>query len=196
MNTITNEVAEKEFEPYYLIEETADADDYGSVFGKLAKTLDWEEDEDLEIETSFKEGPLLKRRADAFKYMLDQRMSDKWVDPKKDLSYDYPLLLKLHGSTNWLTSYLRPDGNTLKSLQETPIDDFYIYESTSKPYSTYNGRFMSGYDDYSYGYYPPNLPLLGEKIPDDYLLVTNTITLEGMPEATSSLEGLVSMPLG
>ena len=61
-----------------LIEETADADDYGSVFGKLAKTLDWEEDEDLEIETSFKEGPLLKRRADAFKYMLDQRMSDKF----------------------------------------------------------------------------------------------------------------------
>ena len=78
MDTITNEVAEKEFEPYYLIEETADEVDYYSIDKEMAKELDWEEDQDLSKETSFKEGPLFKRRADAFRYMLDQRMSDKF----------------------------------------------------------------------------------------------------------------------
>lgn len=120
---------------------------------------------------------------------------NEWEKNKESDSREFPTILKLHGSSNWLTSYLRPDGNKLKSLQETPTNDFYVYESTIKPYSTYNGRYMEGYSDFSYGYYPPNLPLLGEKIPDGYLLIKNTLTLDGMPEATSSSEGLVSMPL-
>ncbi|MDD5569649.1 MAG: SIR2 family protein [Bacteroidales bacterium] len=120
---------------------------------------------------------------------------DQWIEAKDNQTKDYPIILKLHGSTNWLTSCLRSDGDKLKSLQEIPIDDFYIYESTINPYNTFKGRFMSGYADYSYGYYPPNLPLIGEKIPDGYLLINFAIILEGMPEATASSEGLVSMPL-
>lgn len=120
---------------------------------------------------------------------------NEWKKSKEFDSKKFPTILKLHGSSNWLTSYLRPDGKELKSLQETPTNDFYVYESTINPYSTYNGRYMSGYSDYSYGYYPPNLPLRGEKIPDGYLLVKGTLTFEGMPKATSSSDGLVSMPL-
>ena len=120
---------------------------------------------------------------------------NEWKKTEEISSKRFPTILKLHGSSNWLTSYLRPDGKKLKSLQETPTNDFYVYESTTNPYSTYNGRYMSGYSDYSYGYYPPNLPLLGEKIPDGHLLIKNTLTVEGMPKATSSSDGLVSMPL-
>lgn len=118
-----------------------------------------------------------------------------WNKPDPNLTSNCPTILKLHGSTNWLTSYLIPDGNKLKSLQETPPSDFYIYESTINPYSTYNGRYMSGYSDFAYGYYPPNLPLLGEKLPDGHLLIKSTISLHGMPEATAPSDGLVSMPL-
>ena len=120
---------------------------------------------------------------------------NEWKAIDKTDSKRFPIILKLHGSSNWLTSCIRPDGNKLNSLQETPTSDFYVYESTQNPYSTYNGRFMSGYSDFSYGYYPPNLPLMGEKVPDGYLLIKNTLTADGMPKATSSSEGLVSMPL-
>jgi hypothetical protein len=130
-------------------------------------------------------------------YLIEPAMiyRDKWVKTTDSGSRDYPIILKLHGSTNWLTSYLRPDGNRIKSMQETPIDDFYIYESTVKPYSTYNGRFMSGYSDFSYGYYPPNLPLIGEKIPEERVLLKMTMTTEDMPKGKASSNGLVSMPL-
>lgn len=118
-----------------------------------------------------------------------------WDKSDQSVASNAPTLLKLHGSTNWLTSYMIPEGNNLKSLQETPTSDFYVYESTVNPYSTYNGRFMSGYSDFAYGYYPPNLPLMGQKIPEGYLLVKATLTLEGMPKGTAPSEGLVSMPL-
>lgn len=118
-----------------------------------------------------------------------------WDKLDQNAATDAPTLLKLHGSTNWLTSHLIPDGNKLKSLQETPTCDFYVYESTIDPYSTYNGRYMSGYSEFAYGYYPPNLPLMGQKIPDGYSLIKMTLTLEGMPKGTASSEGLISMPL-
>jgi len=120
---------------------------------------------------------------------------DKWVNSNGNNKIESPIILKLHGSTNWLTSYLRPNGSELKSLQETPTNSFYIYESTINPYSTYDGRFMAGYADYSYGYYPPNLPLLGEKIPDGHLLIKTIPILEGMPKGNAPSGGLDSMPL-
>jgi len=130
-------------------------------------------------------------------YLVEPRMvyRDEWVKAVNNPFKDYPVILKLHGSTNWLTSCLRPDGDKLKSTQETATDDFYIYESTIKPYSTYDGRFMSGYTDFSYGYYPPNLPLKGEKAPKGYVFIAMTVRAEGMPKGTASSKGLVSMPL-
>lgn len=86
-----------------------------------------------------------------------------WVDIEEKTNKKYPYLIKLHGSTNWLTSHIIPENGKLEMLQETNAEDFYIYESTKDPYSTYDGRFMPGYNDFAYGYYPPNLPLKGKK---------------------------------
>ena len=51
---------------------------------------------------------------------------NEWKETNETDSRRFPTILKLHGSSNWLTSYLRPDGNKLKSLQETPTNDFYV----------------------------------------------------------------------
>jgi hypothetical protein len=118
-----------------------------------------------------------------------------WIERNLDDFINSPMLLKLHGSTNWLTSHFIPGVHSLKLMQETPVDDFYIYESTNKPYATYKGRYMQGYSNFSYGYYPPNLPLKGGKIPNGHVLTRITFTAPGMPPPTSSSEGLVSMPL-
>ncbi len=96
---------------------------------------------------------------------------DKWIKNNSDTPNDFPLLLKLHGSNNWLTSHTRPENHKLKLTQELSPDSFFVHESTIKPYNTYDGRYMNGYQDFSYGYYPPNLPLIGEKIPNGRILI-------------------------
>jgi hypothetical protein len=120
---------------------------------------------------------------------------DNWIATEKSKTRNFPIILKLHGSTNWLTSYIIPEEGKLISLQETRTDDFYIYESTMNPYSTHKGRFMPGYKDFSYGYYPPNLPLMGKKIQEGYSIYRGAVTFDGMPQGTASDIGLVSMPL-
>jgi hypothetical protein len=123
--------------------------------------------------------------------------SDKWIDNNNSPVNDRaPLLLKLHGSTNWLTGapIIDSDGK-MKSIQEINMDDFFVYERTTAPYSTYDGRYMSGYEDYSYGYYPPNLPLRGISLPRGYSLVRGILRTEFTPKGTSSHEGLTSIPL-
>ncbi|WP_156788085.1 hypothetical protein [Desulfurispirillum indicum] len=68
-------------------------------------------------------------------------------------------LIKLHGSSNWLTSYVVFDENEEISFShDGAADSFFVYESTTKPYPCYDGRYIPGYVDFSYGYYPPNLP--------------------------------------
>lgn len=120
---------------------------------------------------------------------------NKWCNPSSMDNSTFPILLKLHGSTNWLTSHLQPSKGKLASMQETPPEDFYIYESNIEPYSTYDGRYMDGYTDYSYGYYPPNLPLLGKKPPEGYFVSLIRITEEGFPKGKADSKGLFSMPL-
>jgi hypothetical protein len=121
---------------------------------------------------------------------------NEWVKNNNIKKEKASLLLKLHGSSNWLTSHIQPSNDGKVELsQETNVDDFYVYEYTRNPYSTYAGRFMDGYEDFSYGYYPPNLPLKGKKAPKGYLYARTRIKFPHMPEGTSSDEGLVSMPL-
>lgn len=120
---------------------------------------------------------------------------DKWIKNNSDTPNDFPLLLKLHGSTNWLTSHTRPENRKLKLTQELSPDSFFVYESNIKPYNTYDGRYMDGYQDFSYGYYPPNLPLIGEKLPDGRLLVETILRNPFTPKGKYSSHGLVSMPL-
>lgn len=118
-----------------------------------------------------------------------------WVDADTGIEKNYPYIIKLHGSTNWITSHLIPEKGKLEMLQETNAVDFYIYESTIDPYSTYDGRYIPGYTDFSYGYYPPNLPLKGKKIPDGMMLMKNIIRTGFNPKGEADSYGLVSMPL-
>ncbi len=120
---------------------------------------------------------------------------NEWVSCNKSGKTDFPHLIKLHGSTNWLTSYMIAENGKFKLLQEIKPEEFFVYESTVKPYNTYDGRYMSGYNDFSYGYYPPNLPLIGEKLQDDMLLVRYVIRTGYNPKGVSADKGLVSMPL-
>ena len=129
-------------------------------------------------------------------YILPSKIyRNEWLKLKIKENSNFPIILKLHGSTNWLTSYLQPSAGKLSSMQETPPEDFYVYESTINPNSTYDGRYMAGYSDFSYGYYPPNLPLKGQKPPDGKILVMTTITEKGFPKGTAPSHGLFSMPL-
>lgn len=120
---------------------------------------------------------------------------DKWVERIISNKDNYPYLIKLHGSTNWITSYMIVEEGKFKLLQELTPEEFFVYESTIKPYDTYDGRYMEGYKDFSYGYYPPNLPLIGKKIPDDMLLVRSIIRTGYNPKGKAEDKGLVSMPL-
>jgi hypothetical protein len=82
-----------------------------------------------------------------------------WTVPTPALSPG-PLLLKLHGSTNWLTSHTA-DMRDASRMQSAPPNTVHIYEQSDGPYDNYKGRFVPGYEPFSYGYYPPNIP--GEK---------------------------------
>jgi hypothetical protein len=75
---------------------------------------------------------------------------DRWVAPNQRRE-SAPLLLKLHGSTNWLTSYNQIKNGQLVLIQSSDPSTLYVYESTNKPYATYAGRFMPGYEPFSYG---------------------------------------------
>ncbi|NTV91295.1 MAG: hypothetical protein HGA22_13205, partial [Clostridiales bacterium] len=69
-------------------------------------------------------------------------------------------LLKLHGSTNWLTPTINIHPFTLELTSMIPDegDKFFLYWQSSLPYETYRGRWCGGYTETCYGYYPPSLP--------------------------------------
>lgn len=82
---------------------------------------------------------------------------DKWVLPDSNVN-EFNKLIKLHGSTNWLTTYPRPDKeNLLKLNQKIDNSSFYVYEFTHSPYHCFDGRFQGPYEPFSYFYYPPNI---------------------------------------
>lgn len=82
---------------------------------------------------------------------------DKWVSPKNG-NCDFNKLIKLHGSTNWLTIYPQPHKYDLIKLnQKIDNSSFYIYEYANDPYHCYDGRYEGPYEPFSYFYYPPNI---------------------------------------
>lgn len=108
-----------------------------------------------------------------------------------------PLLLKLHGSTNWLTAYLTPDrrgGMTL--THELDPATLHVFQQSTAPYACYAGRYMGAYQPMSYGYYPPNLTgIPGLSAPPGEVFVRSRQKVPWKPEGTAPNEGLVSMPL-
>lgn len=111
------------------------------------------------------------------------------------ISLNFPILLKLHGSSNWLTSHNLPENGKMELMQEIDQNKFFIYESTINPYDCFGGQFMDGYQDFSYGYYPPNLPVKGKSAPDGMLIMSMRIKNPFAPAGTSTSFGLASMPL-
>lgn len=118
---------------------------------------------------------------------------EKLDDSKKKL--DFPILLKLHGSSNWLTSHNLPENGKMELMQDIDADKFFIYESTINPYDCFAGRFMDGYEEFSYGYYPPNLPIKGKSAPAGMMIMSISVKNPLVPEGTSNSSGLTSMPL-
>jgi len=118
-----------------------------------------------------------------------------WASPKSQLP-EAPLLIKLHGSSNWLTSYNTMESGKPSLMQTSDPSTLYVYESTDQPYATYAGRFMEGYQPFSYGYYPPNLPDdKGKSAPAGQVFVRMRPKFPWVPEGAASDAGLPSMPL-
>lgn len=119
---------------------------------------------------------------------------DKWMNVNIE-NVPMPKLLKLHGSSNWLTSYVIFENGKQIPMQVLSADNFFVYESTQSPYSTYEGRYMDGYQPFSYGYYPPNLQTEGRAAPDGFLITRIRPKNPLMREGTSDKSGIISMPL-
>lgn len=121
---------------------------------------------------------------------------DEWQRPAVSMDKGN-LLLKLHGSTNWLTSYIIYDlrSNTMEFIHDSSPETFYVYESNTQSYPCYDGRYMDGYQDFSMGYYPPNLPEKGKSVEEGHLLASFTPRTPFTPKGDSSKDALVSMPV-
>jgi hypothetical protein len=134
-----------------------------------------------------------------YNFTARQVFRNSWQDPSLSKSNaGSPKLLKLHGSTNWITSYVRFDRQSaqLKLMQSSPPETVYVYEVSDDPYNTYAGRYMPGYGPYSYGYYPPNiLDDAGASLPEGHVVVSARQRVPWKKEGTSGNSGLVSMPL-
>lgn len=118
---------------------------------------------------------------------------NKWINPSSDKSEIE--LLKLHGSTNWLTSYPIFDNYKMIFTHNTNPDDVFVYERTNDEYACYDGRYMEGYQPFSYGYYPPNLFVDSIKPPSGRVIVSTIMRTGFNPKGKASSQGIISMPL-
>lgn len=121
-----------------------------------------------------------------------------WGEPLSNRNEDgAPALIKLHGSTNWLTGHPTrdPDTNRFVHTHALEPDAFAVFESATAPYDCFAGRYMEGYKPYAYGYYPPNLDFEGRAAPDGYKIVSVRPRIPGRPEGLAGERGLVSIPL-
>lgn len=132
-----------------------------------------------------------------FGYLAVPRLIHRgeWAAPTPQ-RVNAPLLLKLHGSTNWLSSHNLVEEGEMTLIQSSDPSTFYVYESTEKQYATYAGRFMPGYEPFSYGYYPPNIPDdAGKRAKEGHVLVSFRPKFPGVPEGRAPASGLTSMAL-
>lgn len=123
---------------------------------------------------------------------------DGWRASRGEDTPPAPLLLKLHGSTNWLMPYqnVNLQSGILQSLSEQSHGKFFVYLNASRPYETYRSRYWGPYAPFSYCYYPPNLPadrdddvpghtryaiLSAADLPDHGDLTTNDPCVYSMP---------------
>lgn len=155
-------------------------------------TFNWDTlmDRALEAETTW-------RVDSGYGFSPKQVFRNGWMAPTPALcDVNAPKLLKLHGSSNWLTSHTTIDGTDLSLTQASPANSVWVVEDATAPYDCYAGRFMPGYERLSFGYYPPNLkddP--GKSAPEGMTFIQARPRHPLMPEGASGDSGLVSVPL-
>ena len=110
-----------------------------------------------------------------------------------------PQYLKLHGSTNWLTPYQYVDLSTGEqgTLSGFAADKVFVFLKATKAYETYQNRYWGPYEPYSYGYYPPDLPCLADRIPPKTVRVRRVCApdLRDHGEVIANDKSVFSMPL-
>ncbi len=120
---------------------------------------------------------------------------DAWQKPTASSPAEYVKLLKLHGSTNWLAGYMAYQAHRrLFSLAAAP-GVVSLYEYATRPYCTYDGRYMPGYVPYSYGYYPPNVDEVGAAAPEGHVFMRVIQRPPWKASGTAGEVGLSSMPV-
>lgn len=122
---------------------------------------------------------------------------DGWVAPgENEKSSGFTRLIKLHGSTNWLTTHPVNLGDGITLMQSAAPDTVWVYEYAENPYDCFAGRFMPGYQPFSFGYYPPNiLDDTGKSAPEGHVFVRVRSKVPWKPEGSAGDAGLVSIPL-
>jgi hypothetical protein len=122
--------------------------------------------------------------------------TDGWRSPN-GTDNKAPLILKLHGSTNWLTAHpiLGPSGSPVLTHDASP-DTVFFFEEATKPFETYDGRYMDGFAPYSYGYYPPNLQdIEGRPAQKGHMFASFKYRFPWTPKGSSGDSGIPSIPL-
>jgi len=121
---------------------------------------------------------------------------DGWEKPALPSSQSSFRILKLHGSTSWLTAYPIYEGQDLVLTHALPVDSLFVYEHATRPYPTFAGRYMAGYVPLTYGYYPPNLTdIPARSAPAGYKIARIRPKFPWMPEGEADESGLPSIPL-
>lgn len=120
---------------------------------------------------------------------------ESWQEPNGDQVTEIKLR-KLHGSTNWLTGYPLPLKQGLSLGHTLDPSSLFVFEFAETPYDTYDGRYMEGYEPFSYGYYPPNLThVSGVEASEGHVFLQVTPRFPWMPRGKAGSDGIISMPL-
>jgi hypothetical protein len=133
---------------------------------------------------------------DGYGIIPNKIFRDEWCEPNPS-TIAAPKILKLHGSSNWLTSHITTDGHgNIQHSHEADPSMLHVYEYAASPYACYQGRYMDGYQPFSYGYYPPNLlDVDGKKAEEGHVFLKMNMQNPFQRKGEAGHEGLDSMPL-
>lgn len=96
---------------------------------------------------------------DGYKIQFDGLFEEEWRGTKKTASRNK--LLKLHGSTNWLSDYITRDlrnGKRISYATEKSFNKRWCMIDGSTHFNSYKNRWRPGYKPFSY-FFPPNDPI-------------------------------------
>jgi hypothetical protein len=127
---------------------------------------------------------------------------DGWVSGETK-SKSTNLLLKLHGSTNWVMPYLTIDYRARERRFANPTIDpnerpMFCFQHATRKYPTYHDRSRTGYQPFSYFYYPPDIPVRTDsQAPPGFVRMSINASPDVPEFGATSIGGYpqVSMPL-